>query len=135
MSRLRRIGRAFSLLEIVLVIGLLSILSALAVPNLLRQLTDEKLPGSARELRSLLSMTRAKTMLDGKRHRIRFPRSDEIDARGGTRQPIIERENEPFEDPGVFETPWIQNMTWDLAPQEELIEYVCENNKWGTPLN
>ena len=40
-----------------------------------------------------------------------------------------------FEDPGVFEAPWIQNMTWDLAPQEELIEYVCENNKWGTPLN
>ena len=40
-----------------------------------------------------------------------------------------------FEDPGVFEAPWIRNMTWDLAPQEELIEYVCENNKWGTPLN
>ncbi len=102
-SRQRRMAKAFSLLEIILVIGLLSILSALAVPNLLRQLTSEKLPGSARQLRSLLSMTRAKTMLDGKRHRIRFPRNDEIDARGGSRQPIIERENEPFEDPGVFE--------------------------------
>jgi len=37
-----------------------------------------------------------------------------------------------FDDPGVFEEPWVWNMTWDLAPQEELLEYVCENNKWGT---
>ncbi len=36
-----------------------------------------------------------------------------------------------FDDPGVFMEPWVRNMTWDLAPQEELIEYVCENNKWG----
>ena len=36
-----------------------------------------------------------------------------------------------FDDPGVFEEPWTWNMTWDLAPQEELMEYVCENNKWG----
>jgi len=34
-----------------------------------------------------------------------------------------------IEDPGVFAKPWHMNMTWDLAPQEELIEYVCENNK------
>lgn len=36
-----------------------------------------------------------------------------------------------FDDPGVFEEPWTWNMTWDLAPQEELMEYVCENNKWA----
>lgn len=36
-----------------------------------------------------------------------------------------------FDDPGIFEEPWIWNMTWDLAPQEELLEYVCENNKWA----
>ena len=36
-----------------------------------------------------------------------------------------------FEDPGVFAEPWIWNMTWDLAPQEEIFEYVCENNKWA----
>lgn len=39
-----------------------------------------------------------------------------------------------FDDPGVFEEPWIQNMTWDLAPQEELMEFVCENNKWAPKL-
>jgi hypothetical protein len=33
------------------------------------------------------------------------------------------------EDPGVFAKPWHMNMGWDLAPQEELMEYVCENNK------
>ena len=36
-----------------------------------------------------------------------------------------------FDDPGVFEEPLIRNMTWDLAPQEELMEYVCENNQWA----
>ena len=36
-----------------------------------------------------------------------------------------------IDDPGVFAAPWIRNMTWDLAPQAELMEYVCENNQWG----
>ncbi len=35
------------------------------------------------------------------------------------------------EDPTVFKAPWIQNLPLDLAPQEELIEYVCENDQWG----
>jgi hypothetical protein len=34
-----------------------------------------------------------------------------------------------IDDPGVFAKPWYMNMKWDLAPQEELIEYVCENNR------
>ena len=34
-----------------------------------------------------------------------------------------------IEDPGVFAKPWHMNMSWDLAPKEELIEYVCENNQ------
>ena len=33
-----------------------------------------------------------------------------------------------FEDPGAFAKPWTWNLTWHLAPQEELIEFVCENN-------
>ena len=36
-----------------------------------------------------------------------------------------------FEDPAVFEEAMVENRTLDLAPQEELIEYVCENNKWA----
>ena len=37
------------------------------------------------------------------------------------------------EDPNVFVEPWVQNMTWDLAPQEEIFETVCEYNPWGQP--
>jgi Carboxypeptidase regulatory-like domain len=34
-----------------------------------------------------------------------------------------------FEDPGTFVKPYHTNLTFDLTPQEELLEYVCENNK------
>ena len=36
-----------------------------------------------------------------------------------------------IEDEAVFQAPWVRNMSFDLAPQEELIEFVCENNKWA----
>jgi hypothetical protein len=35
------------------------------------------------------------------------------------------------DDPEVFTAPWTRNLLLDLAPDEELIEYVCENNKWA----
>lgn len=34
-----------------------------------------------------------------------------------------------FEDPGTFVKPFHMNVKLDLAPQEELMEFVCENNK------
>jgi hypothetical protein len=34
-----------------------------------------------------------------------------------------------FEDPGTFAKPFHMNVKLDLAPQEELMEFVCENNK------
>jgi len=34
-----------------------------------------------------------------------------------------------LEDPGAFTKPWTINMSWVLAPGEEILEYVCENNK------
>jgi hypothetical protein len=49
---------------------------------------------------------------------------------------IIERYRRPdfghleikvtIEDPGVFTKPWDMNLTWDLLPKEEVLEYVCE---------
>jgi len=36
-----------------------------------------------------------------------------------------------YDDPEVFAKPRVRNFPFDLAPQEELIEYVCENNKWA----
>ena len=34
-----------------------------------------------------------------------------------------------FDDPGTFVKPLHANFKWNLAPQEELLEFVCENNK------
>jgi hypothetical protein len=34
-----------------------------------------------------------------------------------------------FEDPRAFAKPYRENLTMTLAPQEELLEFVCENNK------
>ena len=34
-----------------------------------------------------------------------------------------------FEDPGAFAQPYRENLSMALAPEEELLEYVCENNK------
>jgi carboxypeptidase family protein len=34
-----------------------------------------------------------------------------------------------FEDPGTLVTPWHQNLNWELAPAEDVVAYVCENNK------
>jgi len=36
-----------------------------------------------------------------------------------------------YDDPAVYNAPWNENLPLHLAPQEELIEYVCENNKWS----
>src|SRR5262249_32068918 len=35
-----------------------------------------------------------------------------------------------FEDPGTFSKPWKIRNSWDLAPSEDVYEYVCnENNR------
>ena len=34
-----------------------------------------------------------------------------------------------FDDPGTFTRPWTMNLIWYLAPQEDLLEFVCENNR------
>jgi hypothetical protein len=35
------------------------------------------------------------------------------------------------DDSEVFTSPWVRNLRLTLAPQEKLLEYVCENNKWA----
>ncbi len=104
----------FTLLEILLVIGLLAILTATVVPNLLGQLTGQRLPKSAKQMRALTQLTRANAMLDGKRYRLRFPREDELDSEGTDVQPIVEWEEEPFLAPGVYvpvEAAWARGET------------------------
>lgn len=104
----------FTLIEIVLVVALLATLAAFTMPNLLRQIEAQRLPTSARQMRALLTLVRANAMFDGKRYRIRFPEEDEIDSEGEDRQPLIEREDDPFREPWVFNlvtAPWTQGET------------------------
>jgi hypothetical protein len=35
-----------------------------------------------------------------------------------------------YEDPGVFVESWSRHMGWELLPDVDLLEYVCENNQW-----
>ncbi len=106
--------RAYTLVEVLLVVALLGMIAAMAMPNLMRDLEARRLPESARQMRSMLTLVRGKAMMDGKRYRLRFPMEDEIDSEGERRQPLIEREDDPFLAPGVFNRvtlPWARGQT------------------------
>ena len=106
--------RAFSLIELSLVMGILVVLSAMIVPNFIRQIRADALPRSARQMRTLITLVRAHAAFDGLRYRIRFPNEDETDALGGTVQPRVEREDDPIEEPEVFNEvldPWAVGKT------------------------
>jgi len=110
----RPAARAYTLIEVVLVIGLLIVISAIALPNFYRQLAHEQLPTSGNQLRALIVLTRANASFDGKRYRIRFPREEEFDALRTRQQPIIEREDDPIEFPEEFFevlAPWAVGQT------------------------
>jgi hypothetical protein len=34
-----------------------------------------------------------------------------------------------IEDPGALTGPWRYTVNWELAPGEEIVELVCENNE------
>jgi len=35
-----------------------------------------------------------------------------------------------IEDPGAYVKPWVRRSTWDFAPEEDVLEYICsENNR------
>jgi type II secretory pathway pseudopilin PulG len=105
---------AYTLIEVVLVVGLLLMISALTIPNFIRELERQQLPGSARQLRSLLTLVRANAAFDGKRYRLRFAAENETDLLLDSRQPIVEREDDPINDPESFfqvKAPWAIGTT------------------------
>lgn len=113
-SAAQQTRRAFTLLELVLVLGIMVVITALAVPSFFGRLKREELPGSAQQMRSLITLVRAHAAFDGMRYRIRFPEDDEEDPLGGDQQPIIEREIDPIDDPGIFDpvtSPWAVGKT------------------------
>ncbi len=107
-------SRAFTLLEVTLVIGLLLAISAIVIPNFIGQIEREEMPGSGRQLRSLLALVRSNAAFDGKRYRIRIPKEDEKEELDDDRQPLIEREDDPIHNPEVYSTvtdPWAVGKT------------------------
>ncbi|MFQ5493909.1 MAG: Tfp pilus assembly protein FimT/FimU, partial [Phycisphaerae bacterium] len=102
MTRVGSCRRGFTLLELILVMGILITISAMAIPNILSEIRQDRLPRSARQLRSLVMLVRAHAAFDGKRLQIRFPRKDELDTPGGDLQPRVEREDDPIQEPEVF---------------------------------
>jgi len=98
----QRHSPAFTLVEVIFVVGLLLVISAITIPNFFGELKRQELPTSANQLRSLVTLVRANAAFDAKRYRIRFPLDGETDALGGVRQPLIERENNPIERPEEF---------------------------------
>lgn len=114
MSRTTSRLPAYTLVEIMLAIGLLLALMSFALPNVIKQIEKRRLPESADRMRSMVMLVRANAMYDGLRYRIRFAMDDEIDSEGGDRQPLIEREDDPFLEPGVFNRvtlPWARGKT------------------------
>lgn len=110
----KRARRGFTLLEVSLVIGIIVILTAMAMPTFINELERERLPGSARSLRTFLTLISANAAFDGTRYRVRFPQEDEVDPIGGYRQPIVEREYDPIHEPDDFElvtAPWAVGRT------------------------
>jgi hypothetical protein len=91
------------------------VLSAMIVPNFLRQIQGDELPRSGKQFRSLITLVRAHAAFDAKRYRIRFPREEETDPLGGTNQPLVEREDDPIHEPDVFRlvtAPWAFGETF-----------------------
>lgn len=123
-------ARAYTLIEIVLVIGLLLLISAIALPNFFNQFEREQLPTSAEQLRALIILTRANAALDSKRYRIRFPRKEELDDLGTRQQPMVEREDDPMERPDEFLP---VRASWAVG-QTLLSNVRCAEIRLGRPL-
>lgn len=96
-ARLRgaRSRRAFTLLEIVVTLGLLVLILALAWPIMQNQIAASALPESAARLRDTLFMARSHAMMENRRVRIRFAPNEQA--------PYIEIELDPVRFPGEWE--------------------------------
>lgn len=110
--------RAFTLVEVLLVIMLLGMIAMLALPNLGSEVSRRSLTESADRLRSLIVMSHARAIQDGVCYRIQFPGTPdpndprarkEIDVPLDTLQPELSRQTEPLRFPeayGGIPLPW-----------------------------
>lgn len=107
---------AFTLFELILVMTVMVILCSFVIVNVAGYTASQRLTLSAKNLRSLIYMTRAVAMHDGAIHRVRF--DDELREQEdlGTPQwyqPIVEKQVDPVEAPQEFER---VNESWARDP-------------------
>jgi type II secretory pathway pseudopilin PulG len=98
-------------LEVVLVLVLLGVLLALAMPSLQGTVQAHSMTESCERLRTLIHLTRNAAMHDGVRYRLSFPGApdpDDPDAERlvetpeATQQPVVSKEYDPVLQPGEY---------------------------------
>jgi prepilin-type N-terminal cleavage/methylation domain-containing protein len=103
--------RAFTLLEVLLVIALLVLLTAFMLPDLAGNMERRSLVESADKLRALIVMTQAQCMQDGLKRRIEFPGTPdpldrharkEVSVPTATAQPIVKTQTDALNNPDFF---------------------------------
>jgi len=102
MARQRQTG--FTLLELVLVITLLAIVAAFAIPSFDSATTGETLHESARRIRALVGMCRAEAMSGTCRHRVLIRQDGSLRVR---------RQADPLKAPHLYITP---RAAWARGP-------------------
>lgn len=104
--------RAFTLIEVLVVIVLLALLAAFMFPDLQGDMRRRSLAESCDRLRSLINMTHARAMQDGMRYRIQFPGTPDpndpqarkdMDVPLETQQPEMQRQADPLGNPDAYE--------------------------------
>ncbi len=130
---LRSAGRrpcapAFTLIELMVVMGLLVLLGSMVWPAMENQITRSELPESANRICSMLYMARCEAVMEHRRYRIRFE--------PGEQQPLIEYERNPIRSPGEFElvpSGWAHEQI--LLGDVQVYEVTPGRPYWTEPLS
>ncbi|MFA5865239.1 MAG: GspH/FimT family pseudopilin [Phycisphaerae bacterium] len=118
-------ARAFTMLELLLVIMIIMILGAVIWPSITNRTSGANLKFVAEKLAALLQMARSQAMITGNCHRCRF----ELDGM----QAVIEEESDPVAHPGVFEKIKTHWAVVDLG-KDEIKCLAVQFDPWETIL-
>lgn len=133
--------RAFTLIEVLLVIALLALVTAFVLPDLAGNMERRSLVESADKLRALVVMTQAQAMQDGIKRRIEFPGTPdpldrharkEVEVPTATAQPVVKQQTDPLNNPDFFgcdvEESVLREGTRCVAVLNWTAEMYCENS-------
>ena len=136
--------RAFTLLEVLLVIAILGLIAAFIYPDLQGEQKRRSLVDSADALRNLVVMTQAQAMQEGVRYRIEFPGTPdpldqharkETDVPQATEQPIIKKQADAVGSPDIFDGGHTEQTLRDgtrcIAVVPWSLEMFCSSNNDG----